>query len=173
MALETRPERILLPVKVGFMAASIVLALAFNLLPWRDLRGVPDLVALVLAFWSVHQPRKMGIGIAWAVGLVMDAANGVLFGQHALAYAVLAYAAQALHRRILRFTVWQQAVQVLVLLVAMQLVMLVARMAAGATYPGLTFFVGSLIAGMLWPLATFLLLAPQRRAATVDETRPI
>jgi rod shape-determining protein MreD len=173
MALETRPERILLPVKVGFMATSLLLALAFNVLPWRDLRGVPDLVALVLAFWCVHQPRKMGIGIAWGVGLVMDAANGVLFGQHALAYAALAYAAQALHRRILRFTVWQQAVQVLVLLAASQLLMLVARMAAGGTYPGLSFFVGSAIAGMLWPLATFLLLAPQRRPGTVDETRPI
>jgi rod shape-determining protein MreD len=136
-------------------------------------RGVPDLVALVLAFWSVHQPRKMGIGIAWATGLVMDAANGVLFGQHALAYAALAYAAQALHRRILRFTVWQQAVQVLILLAASQLLMLVARMAAGGTYPGLTFFVGSLIAAMLWPLATALLLAPQRRPTGVDETTPI
>jgi rod shape-determining protein MreD len=173
MALETRPERILLPVKVSFMAASLLAALAFNLLPWRDLRGVPDLVALVLAFWSVHQPRKMGIGVAWAVGLVMDAANGVLFGQHALAYSALVYAGQALHRRILRFTVWQQAVQVLVLLAATQLVMLVARMATGGTYPGMAYFVGSLIAGMLWPLATFVLLAPQRRPAVVDETRPI
>jgi rod shape-determining protein MreD len=173
MALATRPERILLPVKVSFMAWSVVLALAFNLLPWRDLRGVPDLVALVLAFWCVHQPRKMGIGIAWAVGLVMDAANGVLFGQHALAYAALAYAAQALHRRILRFTVWQQAVQVLVLLAASQLLMLVVRMAAGGTYPGVSFFVGSLIAGLLWPLATMLLLAPQRRPVGVDETTPI
>jgi rod shape-determining protein MreD len=97
----------------------------------------------------------------------------VLFGQHALAYAALAYAAQALHRRILRFTVWQQAVQVLVLLAASQLIMLVARMAAGGTYPGLSFFVGSLVAGMLWPLATALLLAPQRRPTGVDETTPI
>jgi rod shape-determining protein MreD len=173
MAFEHRPERILLPVKVGFMAATIVLALAFNLFPWRDVRGVPDLVALVLAFWCVHQPRKMGIGIAWGVGLVMDAANGVLFGQHALAYAALAYAAQALHRRILRFTVWQQALQVLVLLAASQLLMLVTRLAAGGTNPGLWFFAGSLVAGMLWPLATALLLAPQRRPASVDETRPI
>jgi rod shape-determining protein MreD len=173
VALETRPERILLPVKVGFMAWTIVLALAFNMLPWRDVRGVPDLVALVLAFWCVHQPRKMGIGVAWATGLVMDAANGVLFGQYALAYAALAYAAQALHRRILRFTVWQQALQVLILLAASQLLMLAARMAAGGTYPGLTFFVGSVIAGMLWPLATALLLAPQRRPTGVDETTPI
>ena len=42
----------------------------FNLMPWNDLVGVPDMVALVLACWCVHQPRKMGIGAAWFVGLV-------------------------------------------------------------------------------------------------------
>jgi rod shape-determining protein MreD len=62
---------------------------------------------------------------------------------------------------------------VLILLAASQLLMLAARMAAGGTYPGLTFFVGSVIAGMLWPLATALLLAPQRRPTGVDETTPI
>jgi len=173
MAFEARPEHILLPVKAGFMTASFVAALAFNMLPWQDVRGVPDLVALVLTFWCVHQPRRMGIGIAWAVGLVMDAANGVLFGQHALAYAALAYAAQGLHRRILRFTLWRQAVHVLVLLVASQLLMLAVRMTAGGTYPGLAFFAGSLVAAALWPLANFVLLAPQRRPVNVDETTPI
>jgi rod shape-determining protein MreD len=167
------PQYILLPVKVGFMAVSIAAALAFNLLPWQDVRGVPDLLALVLAFWSVHQPRRMGIGIAWLLGLVMDTANGALFGQHALAYAALAYAAQGLHRRILNFPVWPQALHVLVLLLASQLIMLAVRMLAGGTYPGASYFIGSLISAVLWPLATFVLLAPQRRAAEVDETRPI
>lgn len=167
------PHHILLPVKVGFMAASIVAAVAFNLLPWQDVRGVPDLLALVLTFWCVHQPRRMGIGIAWLLGLVMDTANGALFGQHALAYAALAYAAQGLHRRILLFPLWQQALHVLVLLAASQLIMLAVRMIAGGTFPGGTFFLGSLIAAVLWPLATFVLLAPQRRPAEVDETRPI
>jgi rod shape-determining protein MreD len=167
------PHYILLPVKVSFMAASAVAALAFNLLPWQDVRGVPDLLALVLTFWCVHQPRKMGIGIAWLLGLVMDTANGALFGQHALAYAALAYAAQGLHRRILLFPLWQQALHVLVLLAASQLIMLGVRMIAGGTFPGGTYFLGSVISAVLWPLATFVLLAPQRRPAEVDETRPI
>jgi rod shape-determining protein MreD len=167
------PQHILLPVKVGFMAASIVAALAFNLLPWQDVRGVPDLLALVLVFWCVHQPRRMGIGIAWLLGLVMDTANGALFGQHALAYAALAYTGQGLHRRILQFPLWQQALHVLVLLLASQLIMLGVRMIAGSTFPGASFFVGSVISAALWPLATFILLAPQRRPEEVDETRPI
>ena len=166
-------EHILLPVKVGFIAVSIVVALVFNLLPWRDLRGVPDLLALVLTFWCIHQPRKVGIGTAWLLGLVMDAATGALIGQHALAYAVLAFAAQGLHRRILWFPVWKQALHILVLLLAVQALMLVARLAAGGTFPGWSFFTGSLIAAALWPVATYVLLAPQRRPELVDENRPI
>ncbi|MCG6877056.1 MAG: rod shape-determining protein MreD [Betaproteobacteria bacterium] len=166
-------EHILLPVKGSFMALSIIVALLFNLLPWRDLRGVPDLLALVIAFWCIHQPRKTGIGIAWVLGLVMDAANGTLIGQHALAYAVVAFGAQWLHRRILWFPIWQQALHVLALLLVSQGLMLVARMAAGGTFPGWSFFSGSFIAAALWPVATYVLLAPQRRPEIVDENRPI
>lgn len=166
-------QHILLPVKVGFMIASLLAAGAWNMLPWQDIRGVPDLLALVIAFWSVHQPRKMGIGIAWLLGLFMDTANGVLIGQHALAYAALAYATQGLHRRILQFTLLQQSLHMLVLLVGCQLIMLVVRMAAGGTFPGLSYFLGGAIAAALWPLATFILLAPQRRPEEVDEMRPI
>jgi rod shape-determining protein MreD len=166
-------EHILLPVKVSFIAVSLLVALLFNLVPWRDLRGVPDLLALVIAFWCIHQPRKMGIAIAWVLGLVMDAGNGTLIGQHAFAYSVLAFAAQALHRRILWFPLWQQALHVLVLLVASQALMLVVRLVAGGTWPGGWFFVGSVIAAALWPVASHVLLAPQRRPEIVDENRPI
>jgi rod shape-determining protein MreD len=51
--------------------------------------------------------------------------------------------------------------------------MLGVRMIAGGTFPGGTYFLGSVISAVLWPLATFVLLAPQRRPAEVDETRPI
>jgi len=55
---------LLLPAKGGFIVASLLAELAFNLLPWQDVRGVPDLLAVVIAFWCVHQPRKIGIGAA-------------------------------------------------------------------------------------------------------------
>ena len=104
MSFYEQPQRILLPAKVGYMALTLVLALLFNLLPWRDVTGLPDMVALVLTFWCVHQPRRMGIGIAWFVGLVMDAGDGALLGQHAFAYAFLAFAAVSLHRAALVYS---------------------------------------------------------------------
>jgi rod shape-determining protein MreD len=168
-----QPQRTLLPAQAAYMALTLVLALLFNLLPWRDVIGLPDMVALVLTFWCVHQPRKMGIGTAWVVGLAMDAGNGALLGQHAFAYAFLAFAATSLHRRVLWFSLWRQAAHVLVLLLASQLLMLAVRLVAGGAFPGLTYFAGSFVAAALWPTATFLLLLPQRRLGSVDENRPI
>jgi rod shape-determining protein MreD len=173
MAFFEQSQRILLPANPAYMALTLVLALLFNLLPWQDVIWLPDMVALVLAFWCVHQPRRIGIGIGWLLGLVMDAGNGALLGQHAFAYAVLAFAAIALHRRILWFSLWQQAAHVLVVLLACQLLMLVVRLIAGGVFPGFFYFGGSFIAAALWPTATFLLLLPQRRPRSVDQNRPI
>jgi len=173
MSFYPQPQRILLPVKVSYMVLSLVLALLLDLMPWRFAVGVPDMTALVLAFWCIHQPRKVGIGVAWLMGLLVDAGNGALLGQHAFAYAFLAFAAIGLHRRILWFPIWQQAAHVLVLLLASQLLMLAVRMIAGGLFPGFGYFAGSLVAAALWPPVTFLLLLPQRRPEIIDENRPI
>ena len=171
--IEDRPQRILLPVKVSFMVLTTLLALLFNLLPWRDVTGLPDLLALVIAFWCVHQPRRMGIGAAWALGLVMDAANGALLGQHAFGYCVLAFAAIQLSRRVLWFSIWPQALHVLLMLLGSQLLMLAVRLAAGGAFPGFTWFACSGVGALLWPTVTYLLLAPQRKPEIVDVDRPI
>jgi len=167
------PQRILLPVNLVFMGFSIACALLFELLPWRTLTGVPDLLALVLVFWGVHQPRKVSVGLAWVLGLIMDASNSSLMGQHALAYAVLVFAANALSRRLLWFPLWPQALHVLFMLLGYQLIMLAVRMAAGSPFPGFLYFLSSPVGAVLWPVATLVLLAPQRRPESVDVNRPI
>ena len=173
MDYEPRPQRILLPVNPLFIAFTLAAALFFNLLPWRGMSGMPDMVALVLAFWGVHQPRRVSVGIAFTLGLAMDVANGALLGQHAFAYAVLAFAANALSRRLLWFPVWPQALHMFVVLLGSQLLMLAVRMIAGSPFPGVLYFLGSFVSAALWPVATMLLLAPQRRPESVDENRPI
>ena len=173
MELQHQPQRILLPARVSFIVLTVALALLFNLLPWRNTAGVPDLTAAVLAFWCMHQPRRVGIGIAWTRGLLLDVANGALLGQHALSYAVLAFLALVVHRRIHWFPLWQQALHLLLLLLLTQLLTLVIRIAAGADFPGWSYFAGSFICAALWPVLSFLLLLPQRQAEMMDENRPI
>jgi rod shape-determining protein MreD len=173
MPLQQHPQAILLPAKVGFIVLTLALGLLFELLPWGSIVVVPNLCATVIAFWCIHQPRRVGIGIAWTLGLVIDVGNGALLGQHALGYSVLAFLAIAMHRRILWFPPWQQALQVLPLLLSAQLLTLVIRIAAGAEFPGWAYFAGSFICAALWPALTFLLLLPQRQAELMDENRPI
>lgn len=168
-----RPQTILLPVRAGTIVASFAAALLLDFLPWPDLALAPDFVALALAFWCVRQPRRVGLATGWALGLLVDAGNGVLLGQHALAYSVLAFGAIALSRRILWFDIWGQLLHVLLLLEGAQLVALGVRLAAGAEFPGLTLFVGPLAGAVLWPAVTWLLLLPQRRPLEIDETRAL
>ena len=166
-------RRILQPAKTWFIGLSLLLALLLNLVPLGRLPGLPDWVALVLAFWCVREPRRVGMLSGFALGLVMDAAYGSLLGQHALTYVLLAYAAASLSRRILWFGFVQQAVHVLPLLLGAQLLMVAVRLVAGAEFPGWQYFLSSVTATLLWYPATFLLLAPQYRSAEKDENRPI
>lgn len=170
---EAGPQHILLPARGSFMALTLVLALVANLLPWRGMPGLPDWLALIIVFWAVHQPRRMGIGLAWVLGLVMDAANGALLGQHAFAYSLLAFGSMAISRRMLWFSPWSQALHVFLLLLGGQVVVLAVRLFAGGEFPGAWYFAGSIISAVLWPFVTFLLLAPQRKPEVFDGNRPI
>jgi rod shape-determining protein MreD len=158
-------RQILQPVRVSTIVASFALALLLNFLPWRDLRLVPDFVALVLVFWCVRQPRLVGLGVAWALGLLTDAGNGVLLGQHALSYSIIAFLGIWLSRRILWFGAGLQALHVGAILLAGQGVALLVRIAAGNDFPGWPIMVGPIAAALLWPVASWLLLLPQRRPA--------
>ncbi len=166
-------RRILLPAKPWFIAFTLFVALLLNMVPFGRLPGIPDWVALVLCFWCIHQPLRIGMGAAFVLGLAMDVANAAVMGQHALAYVVLAYAAGGLSRRILWFPLGQQALHVLPLLVGTQVLMTVVRMLGGAEFPGLLWFLSGPVATLLWHPVTFLLLAPQFMPVEKDSERPI
>ena len=170
-------QPLLLPASPLFIWFSLLGALALNMLmnmgPWGRSTWVPDLLALVLVFWNVHQPLRIGVGVAFAFGLAMDVHLGALLGQNALAYTAMSFLAISMHRRLLWFPVPAQMLQVLPLFAAAQLLELLVRLIAGNGFPGLGLVAGPLIETALWPVATMLLLAPQRRAHDPDENRPL
>lgn len=167
------PHYILLPPNPLFIIFSLIAAFLLNLLPFGQILGVPDFVALVLVFWSIHEPRRIGISIAFLMGLLMDIHDATLLGENALAYTLLSYFAIMIHRRVLWFPVSRQALHILPLLLVTQAVQLVVRVLASGKFPHWYFFVESFVSALLWPVVTWLLLAPQRRAINRDDNRPI
>jgi rod shape-determining protein MreD len=124
-------------------------------------------------FWSIHQPRRVGLGVAFIFGLVLDVHQASLLGQHALAYAVLIYGAIMAHRRIRWFSVPAQALQLLPLFALAHAITIVLRLIGGAVFPGWLVLLAPILEAALWPLVSVLLLAPQRRAPNPDANRPL
>lgn len=169
-----RPGKLLLlPARPGFIWGTSVAALLVNMLPLGRQPWMPDLLALVLVFWSVHQPLRVGIATAFLFGLVMDVHQTALLGQHALSYTALSYFAIMVHRRLLWFTVPSQALQVLPLFGSAHAIELAIRLIAGGSFPGWSMVLAPMIESALWPLASIFLLAPQRRAVDPDKNRPL
>jgi rod shape-determining protein MreD len=166
-------DQLLLPVNPLFIAFTLLVALVLNLLPFGRAPAMPDFLALTLVFWAVHQPRRVGIGVAFLFGLLMDVHEGALLGQHALAYTLLGFVAITIHRRLLWFGIFEQALQILPLFAAAHGVALAVRMLAGDMFPGWWILLAPLFEAVLWPLVVLLLLAPQRRAPDPDENRPL
>ena len=166
-------DQLLLPVNPLFLWFSLFTALVFNMLPFGRVAAMPDVLALTLVFWNVHQPRRVGIGAAFVFGLLMDVHQGSVLGQHAQAYTLLSFLAITVHRRLLWFTLVEQALQILPLFIASHAVSLVVRLLSSGSFPGWTLLLAPLFEALLWPVITMLLLAPQRRAPDRDEQRPL
>ncbi len=173
MILPRSSDQLLLPVNPAFVVLSMMLAFGFNLLPLGRVAAMPDMLALVLVFWVVYQPRKVGVGVGFLLGLLMDVHEGARLGQHALSYTLMSFGAVTMHRRLLWFGPLPQALQVLPLLMAGKAVSVLARMSVGGMFPGWSIFLGPFFEALLWPAAVLLLLAPQRRAPNPDDTRPL
>lgn len=166
-------QQLLLPANPLFIWLSLLAALMLNMLPLGRVPWMPDFLALVLVFWSVHQPQRVGIGASFVFGLFMDVHQAALLGQHAWSYTALSFFAITIHRRLLWFTVPSQALQVLPLFAAAHAIELAIRLLSGGIFPGWPLLLAPAIESVLWPVVSVLLLAPQRRAPDRDENRPL
>ena len=173
MIMRPGQQQLLLPVNPVFIWASLIVALLVDMVPLGRAAWTPDLLALAIVFWSVHQPTRVGIGAAFVFGLCMDVHQSAMLGQHALSYTTLGFFAIMLHRRLLWYPVLSQAPQVLPLFAVSHLIELAIRMIGGGVFPGWSLLIAPVIEAALWPLISLILLAPQRRTPEPDANRPL
>lgn len=168
-----KSSRLLQPARPWYIYLTLILALSFNLIPTGQMSFLPDWLAMVICFWSVREFRKVGMGVAFVTGVLMDVADASIMGQHALAYVLVAYLASSLSRRILWFPLLEQALHVMPILLLAQVIQFAVRMIGGGDFPGFGYFVGPLIATLLWVPGTYVMMLPQFRPVDRDDNRPI
>ncbi|MGH8593712.1 MAG: rod shape-determining protein MreD [Gammaproteobacteria bacterium] len=126
---------------------------------WR-----PAWVALVLVYWCMELPERVGIGVGWTLGLLLDALTGTLLGQHALAMSVSAYLAVKTRRQIRVFPLVQQVLVISFILASYLLMMLFVKAMSGIPPQDWVYAAPALSSALVWPWLFALLKKVRRRA---------
>ena len=132
--------------------------------------GSPDVLVLVIAFWCVHEPRRVGLLTAFVFGLLLDVHDAGLLGGHALSYTLTGLRAIALHRRLQRFDLWSQAMHMPPVFFLAQLVTQIILAWLAGKWPGWQWAVSVGLTVAIWPLAGWVLHMPQRRYDDVESS---
>lgn len=132
---------------------TLLIAMCLNILPLSNVVKSlnPDWVLLVLIYWTLVVPERVGVFNAWLLGIMVDVLTGRLFGMHGLVYVLVNYTCLKFHRRLRHYPVIQQAVFVFVCLLVSQVLVFWVENIQGAT--GLTwlFWLPVLTGTFCWP----------------------
>ncbi len=154
-----------LPAPFGLLAGSFVFAFLLNLLPWSGvaLQISPDFVLLILLYWAVQEPRSVGQGLGFILGLVMDVADSALLGQHALIYVVAIFLVQLLRVRVLQLNLPAQALHIGAILILAQAIGVSLNLSLGREIPGTWMAIAPVVGALLWPVISLVLALPRLR----------
>ncbi len=147
------------------IALSFIAALALTVAPMPDWLAPlrPEWVLLVLIYWCMALPERIGVGIAWLTGLLLDVLRSGLLGQHALSLAIVAYITLQLYQRLRIFPLWQQAFSVFILVLLHLMLQLWIKGISGQHTDAWTALLPAFTSTLLWPFVFLLLRGLRRR----------
>jgi len=127
----------------------------------------PEWVPMILIYWAMALPYRVGIGSAWAAGLVLDVLEGSTLGVNALALVVVAYVALSLHLRMRMFSTLKQSGLVLALVgLNLMLCNWLQIVTGQSVSSNLMFLMAAVTSAVIWP-SLFQLLRQIRRSFDV------
>jgi rod shape-determining protein MreD len=154
-----------LPAPLSLIIITIVIGLLLNLMPWGGVALIshPDFILVILLYWAVHEPRIVGQGWGFALGLVMDVADSALLGQHAMVYVIAIFLAQLLRLRMLQLNVIEQALHIIAILFVSQGIGVLLNLSMGRDFPGNAILLSIVLGALLWPLINVIATIPRLR----------
>jgi rod shape-determining protein MreD len=143
---------------------SIFIALVLAILPIPETMQSYRLQwsTLVLIYWCLAIPERVGVGLSFLTGIMLDIITGSLLGQHAMSLSIIAFVTVKTHQRIRVFPPWQQALFVIALLLLDRMLQVWVDGAIGRPDKDIGFWVAPLLGGVLWPWL-FIIMRDLRR----------
>ena len=144
---------------------SIFIALVLAILPMPETMQPYRLQwsTLVLIYWCLAIPERVGVGVSFLVGIMLDIITGSLLGQHAMSLSIIAFITVKTHQRIRVFPPWQQALFVIALLLLDRMLYVWVEGAIGRPAKDSGFWIAPLLGGLLWPWLFIIMRDIRRR----------
>ena len=117
----------------------------------------PEWVILVLIYWTMALPERLGVGTAWFIGLFVDVMRDTLLGQYALAFAVTIFIVVRLYQRVRNFPLRQQIITIFFLMIIHTGLVVWIKALAGHTVDFSMALVPAVISALFWPLVYYVL----------------
>jgi rod shape-determining protein MreD len=138
---------------------TLMMALALTLLPMPEwsVWGRPAWVLMVLIYWAIILPHRIGVMTAWVMGLLMDLLTGTLLGEHALALTLVIYFVSRIHIRLRMSPMLQQGLSVLGFVGLYQFIIYCIQGFIGELPTSQLYWLSSLTSMLLWPWLFVLL----------------
>lgn len=143
---------------------SIVAALLLAELPLPALIAPfqPEWVILVLIYWAMALPERVGVGSAWFTGLLVDVLRDTLLGQYALAFALTVFIVLRIYQRLRNFPLQQQMFAIFVLMILYAGLVVWIKALAGIEVSFTMVIIPALVSALFWPLVYFILRSVRR-----------
>ena len=151
--------------RIGLITIIVAFMLAIMPLPDWAVELRPEWVTLVLIYWAMTAPSKIGITAAWFTGLLLDVSYGTLMGQHAIGMVLVIYVIHLQHQRLLMASLLQQAIVIFALLFIKQLLILWVDGMLGRAPDSWLYFMPTITSTILWPWIYIILKDLQRKYA--------
>lgn len=152
--------------RLGLITAIISFILAVIPLPESFAEFRPEWVTLVLIYWTIAAPSKVGVTVAWFSGLLLDVSYGTLIGQHAVGMVLVIYVIHLQHQRLRVASLLQQALLILLLIFVKQLLTLWVDGMLGRAPDSWLYFMPTITSALLWPWIHLILRDLQRKFGT-------
>lgn len=151
----------------GAIFKSVIVALILTLVPLPSWLAIarPDFLVLVVLYWAIQTPHSGGIGLGWVCGLLLDAFQGPVLGEHALAVALVAYLGVREHQRIRTKPLAQQSLVVLAILALYEFVLWAIDGWSGHPLTTPLRWLPALTGALLWPVVAGALARTYRARA--------